>query len=925
MASRRQPVFVGRSRERAVLDRLLEDVRRGRSAVLVLRGDEGAGKTALLHHCARQASGFRVARVAGVESEMELPFATLHQLCAPMLGRLDALPAPQARALRVAFGLAFGEAPGRLGIALAALNLLAEVAAERPLLVLVDDAQWLDAASAQALGFIARRLGAEPVAIVVAVRHRPGAPELAGLPELAVAGLEEADARALLATVLPGPLDERVRDRLVAETGGNPLALLELAPRPAATQAPGEFGLAPAHGLSERVEQSFLRRLERLGDDARRLVLVAAAEPVGDPLLLRRAAERLGVGAGAAGEADDLLRVGDRVTFRHPLVRSVVYRSAPPDERRAVHLALAEATDPQADADRRAWHRAAGTLGPDEEVASELERSAGRAQARGGYAAAAAFLQRAVALTRAPARRADRALAAAEAGLHAGAFGAALEALAAAEAGALDDLQAARAQLLRGRIAFASGQAADACGLLAQAARRLAPLDLALARETYLGALGAALFAGPAGADDLLAVGHAVRALPRPAGPARAVDVLLDGLGLLVAEGRGPAAPVLLEATRAFAGDGASAEESARWGWMASAASSALWDDDGLRAVCRRQIGLARAAGALEHLPLHLIALATATARAGDVRAATSLVAEAEAVTAATGTRMAPYVAEMLLAALGGREAELAALRRAATAQAAGSGQGVVATVAAWSSAILHNGRGRYEAAMEAARSAVEAEGDQFASMWASAELVEAAVRAGAPEVARGALERLAATTRPAGTDFGLGIEARSRALLADGDAAPLHQEAIERLGRTQVRAELARAHLLHGEWLRRGGHRRLAREQLRLAHELFAAMGMTAFDERAGRELLATGETVRRRATETRDALTPQEAQIARLAAEGLSNPEIGERLFLSPRTVEWHLKKVFVKLGIGSRRRLRDALEGVDADVPVAQPVAR
>ena len=919
MAASRQPSLLGRAAERQVLGHLIEDARAERCAVLVIRGDAGVGKTALLDYCARQAEGFRVARIAGVESEMELPFAALHQLCTPMLGYIDAVPAPQQTALHVAFGLSSGDAPNPVVVGLAAMSLLAEVAVERPLLCVVDDAQWLDAASAQVLGFIARRLLAESVAIVFAVRNRPDQREFPGLPELVLGGLPEADARTLLATAVPVRLDAGIRNRLIAEARGNPLALLELARGSATGQKPGGFGAVPARGPSERIETSFVQRLEGLPEDARRLLLLAAADPLGDPPLLWRAAERLGIGPStpASDRTQGLLAIGERVTFFHPLVRSVVYRTAPPHERRAVHLALAEMTDPQDDADRRAWHLAAAALGPDEEVASELERSADRAQARGGIAAAAAFLQRSVELTRDPARRIERALAAAQASLHAGAFDAALEALAAAEVGALDELQGARVELLRGEIALASGSVAEAAPLLLKAARRLEPLDLALARETYLSACGAVMFAGPAGADDLLRFGRAVTALPPPTGDRRAVDVLLDGLALLITDGRGAAAPTLLQAVRSFAGDGASVEESLRWGWMATAASNALWDDDGLRAVCRRQIPLAREAGALEQLAIYLIALATAVARSGDFAAASTLVAEAEAVTEATGTHLAPFAAKLLLASLRGREAEVAALKQATIDQAAGSQQGIAATVADWTTAILYNGLGRYDEALIAARGAASAAGDQFAGMWALPELIEAATHSGQTAIASDALERLIETTTPAASDFGLGIEARSRALLREGDGAePLHREAIERLRRTRQRSELARGHLLYGEWLRRAGRRRAAREQLHTAHEMFTAMDMAAFAERARRERLATGEKTRRRTAETRDVLTPQEAQIARLAAEGLSNAEIAARLFLSPRTVEWHLKKVFSKLQINSRQGVRDALPGVDPD---------
>jgi DNA-binding CsgD family transcriptional regulator len=923
MAAHRPPVLLGRAGERLLLDRLLETVRGGQSAVLVIRGDAGVGKTALLHYCARQAAGFRVARIAGVESEMELPYAALHQLCAPTLARLDALPEPQQRALSVAFGLSSGDTPDRFLVALAALSLLAEVGSDRPLLCLVDDAQWLDDASGEVLGFVARRLKAESLAIVFAVRQPSEARQLVGLPELPVRGLAKEDARVVLATVVPGLLDERIRDRIVAETHGNPLALLELPQGLTAAELAGGFGLPAAQALSGRIEESFLQRLEALPEDARLLLLVAAAEPVGDALLVWRAVERLGTGVSSttAAETEGLLEIDEQVTFRHPLVRSAVYRSAPPPERRTVHLALAEVTDPEVDADRRAWHLASAAPGPDEEVAVELERSAGRAQARGGLAAAAAFLRRAVALTRDPTRRADRALAAAQAHLHAGAFDPALGLLAAAEAGSLDEFQRARVDLLRGQIAFASSVGSDAPPLLLKAARRLERLDAELARETYLDAWGAALFAGRlATAGSLLEVSRAARAAPRPMHPPRPSDLLLDGLATLITEGRAAAAPMLRRATSAFAAEEVSARENFRWGWLTTVPSNVLWDEESWHAINLRQLRLARDAGALARLPIDLTASAILAAWWGDFASAAAAIAEADAVTEATETRIAPYGA-MLLAAFQGREADASTLIDAATTDAIAGGQGIGVQYARWVAAILFNGLGRYEEALAAAEQAGGDIPELFLPAWALPELIEASVRSGKSHLGAGALERLAAATAAAGTDWALGIEARSRALLSEGEAADrLYREAIDRLNRTRLRPELARAHLLHGEWLRRAGRRAEAREQLRTAHDMFAAIGMDAFAERARRELLATGETVRKRNAETRDELTPQEEQIARLARDGLSNPQIGARLFLSPRTVEWHLHKVFAKLGISSRMGLHNALPSPDAEATPA-----
>jgi ATP/maltotriose-dependent transcriptional regulator MalT len=888
-----------------VLDRLLDAVRGGAGRALVVRGEPGVGKTALLDYLVEHASGCRMARVTGVEAEMELAFAGLHQLLAPMLGRLERLPGPQGEALRTAFGLEAGQAPDRFLVGLAVLSLLADAAAEHPLLCLVDDAQWLDHASAQVLGFVARRLVAESVGLVFAARV-PGE-ELAGLPELVVEGLQGADARALLEAVLTGPLDARVRDRIVAETSGNPLALLELPRGLTPAELAGGFALPDAMPLSGRIEESFRRRLDALPADTRVLVRVAAADPVGDPLLVWRAAGRLGIRAeaGTAAAEAGLLEVGARVRFRHPLVRSAAYRSASLQARQEVHRALADVTDPELDPDRRAWHWAHAAPGPDEQVAGELERSAGRAQARGGVAAAAAFLQRAVALTVDPARRAERALAAAQTSLQAGAFDAALGMVATAEAEALDETQRARIDLVRAHVALASGLGSEAPTLLVKAARRLEPLDLELARETYLNAWGAAVLAG---ADDLLEICRAARALPPLAGDPRPLDVLLDGLALLGTEGHAAATPTLQRAAKALADT--TVEDLLRWGWMATGASAAVWDFEGMLGTAARTVQLLRDAGALAQLPVPLAVLGACTVWSGDFAGATSLMAEAGSVAAATGSRMAPLTALRLLT-MQGREAEASALIAETIEQAAAGGQGIAATNAHWAAAILYNGLGRYDEAASAAQQATSYPFVVVDSMWALPELVEAAVRGGDTELARDVLERLAETTQPCGTDFGLGIEARCRALLSEGAAADgLYRDAIDRLRRTQLRPELARAHLLYGEWLRRENRRVDARGQLRTAHDMLAAIGMEAFAERARIELLAAGERVRKRTVETREALTTQEAVIARLARDGLSNPEIGTRLFISARTVKYHLGKIFAKLDISSRSQLHRVL---------------
>ena len=885
-------------------------VRAGEGRALVVRGEPGVGKTVLLDYLAGRASGCRVARAAGVQSEMELAFAALHQLCAPMLDHAESLPVPQREALRTAFGLSAGPVPDRFLVGLAVLGLLSETAGERPLVCIVDDQQWLDHASAQALGFAARRLAADPVGLVFAARV-PGE-DVAGLPELLVEGLAEDDAAALLESVLTGltgPLDAQVRDRIIADTHGNPLALLELPRGLTSAQLTGGFGVSSAMPLDGRIEESFGRQLETLPAQTQRLVQLAAADPTGDPVLVWRAAGRLAIGPGAAGPAAEagLAEFGARVRFRHPLVRSAAYRSASVQTRQELHGALAEATDPAADPDRRAWHRAQAAPGPDEEVAAELEHSAGRAQRRGGLAAAAAFLEQSARLTLDPARRAQRALAAAQAKHQAGALDAALGLLAMAQAGPLDELQRARSDLLRAQIAFSSSHGRDAPPLMLSAAKQLEALDAGLARKTYLEAFTAALFVGrlsPAVGD----VARAARTAPAPPAPARAPDLLLDGLALLVTEGYAAGTPALRRALLTARGQDIPAEEGLSWLWLAERAAMAVWDDETWHILASRHLKLARDAGALSELPLAVRSRILLHTHAGELQQGAALIAEAQAVADATGSQLAPYGVTGI-AAFRGHEAEATELIQANMdgVTSRGEGRGVTS---GYSAALLYNGLGHYDKALAAAELVCEYD-DIGVLGWSLTELVEAAVRSGQPARASDALQRLTETTRASGTDWALGTEARSRALLSEGETAEnCYREAIERLGRTRMRPALARAHLLYGEWLRRENRRRDARAELRTAHGLFTTMGLEAFAERARRELLATGDTVRKRTVETVSELTAQEAHIAQLAADGRTNVEIGAQLFLSTRTVEWHLSKVYTKLGVGSRRELRRAL---------------
>ena len=894
-----------------MLDGLLAAVRGGESRALVVSGEPGVGKTALLEYMADQASGCRVVRAAGVQSEMELAFAGLHQLVAPMLDRLDRLPVTQGDALRTAFGVSAGWAPDRFLVALAVLSLLSEVAEERPLICVVDDEQWLDHASTQALAFVARRLDAESVGLVFGARVPSD--EVATLPQLVVEGLREADATALLDSVLTGPLDPQIRDQILSETRGNPLALLELPRGISPSELAGGFGLPGARSLSSRIEESFRRRVEGLPAESRRLVRLAAADPTGEPSLVWQAAERLGIPTDAATPAAEagLLEFGARVRFRHPLVRSAAYRSASLQERQDLHGALGEVTDSQADPDRRAWHRAQAAPGPDEEVAAELERSAGRAQARGGLAAAAAFLERAGMLTPAPARRAQRLLAAARAKRDAGALEASLGLLVAVEAAPLDALQAAELERLRGQIAFDQRRGTDAVRLLISAARRLEPLDAGSARETHLEALVATMWVGdletPGGMRD---TAEAARAAPPGPDPPRVVDVLLDAFALRLTDGYTAAAPLLSRALELLLALNVGTDDADRWLWVVGARASGIiamevWDFEPWHALAARQTEVARDMGALVHLQFALTFLVVTHILRGELETARQLIEEDRLIAEATGNPPVAHTA-MLLAAWRGQEAEGSELIEATVQEATARGLGRLVNSGKYASSVLYNGLGRHDAARDAAREAFERDPVGHGPLVVP-ELAEAASRTHDVVLVRAALEWLSERGRVTPTEWVLGMEARVRALLSDGDTADgFYRESIERLGRTSVRIELARGHLLYGEWLRRERRRVDAREQLRTAHEMLTTMGAEAFADRARRELLATGETARKRTVETRDELTAQEAQIARLARDGLSNPEIGTRLFISPRTVKYHLRKVFTKLDISSRSQL-------------------
>jgi DNA-binding CsgD family transcriptional regulator len=913
----------GRAGECETLRGLISTVRSGSSQVLVLRGEAGVGKTALLEYTSDLPSGFRCVQVAGVQSDMELAFAGLHQLCAPLLNHLDELPEPQREALNVAFGRGVGPTPDRFLVGLAVLSLMAAAAHDKPLLCVVDDAQWLDQVSVQTLGFVARRLLAEPVALVFAVRDG-GADVLVGLPELVIRGLSDGDARDLLESVMFGGIDPLVRDRIVAETRGIPLAILEVPRNVSATELAGGFWISGKRSSTAAIEEGFVRRIHSLPEPTQRLLLVAAAEPVGDAGLFLRAAAQLGipVDALAPAEAAGVIEFGPRMRFHHPLMRSAAYRAADLTDRREIHRALADATDPQSDPDRRAWHAANAAAGPDEAVAAELEASAGRAQSRGGIAAAAAFLERATVLTADPALRGARALAAAQAKRDAAAPAAAYELLAIAELAPLSDLQRAQAARLRAQMEFARSRGggtdaprlADSTAQLVSAAKQLETLDDALARDTYLEAIAAAMYAGRLGDPGALAnVAEAARAaVGRLSKLHRPIDFLLSGMANRIAGGVSAGADPLRNAlelmcTQAQQNDG----EALRWMTLGLAivqesAIGEVWDDSIYHQLATDMVRQARDAGALAVLPPALAYRAGVHVLAGEFATAATLIEEAASITAATGYTPLRYHS-LTLAAWRGIPADVDGLIEAAAADRTARGEGRVLGLTGYLTAILYNGLGRYEEAFAAAREGCEYEDLGFHG-WCLFELIEAAARTGEQETAAQAVHRLEERAGASGTDWGLGALAGAQALLADNEHADiLFTEAIERLQRTRVVVHLARTRLAYGEWLRRV-HRRIdARQQLTGAYEMFTRMGAQAFAERARRELIATGEKARKQPVSSGDELTAQEAQIARLAGDGLTNQEIGAQLFISTHTVEWHLRKVFVKLGVTSRRQLR------------------
>jgi DNA-binding CsgD family transcriptional regulator len=912
--------LLDRERELAALNDLVESSGRGGGGALLLRGELGIGLTALLDHVTESASGMRVARVTGVACERSLPFAAVHQLCASWLDRLDALPGPQRDALEVAFGVRHDATPDRLLVGLGVLGLLAKVADEEPLVCAVDDVQWLDPASAEAIAFAARRLAGTRVALVLAAHEPlPAGTPYAGLREVRVGGLAQDAARKLFDSVVPGPIDGTVRKRVVGEASGVPLALLELPAALTAAQLAGSSELPRVLPVGERLEGRLLGLVHDLPADTRTFLLLAAAEPEVSAGLLWRAAEHLGVlvDAATAAEEHGLIRIGQRVSFRHPLMRLAIYGAAPSSERQRVHEALVDAIDPDVDRDRRALHRAAASLAPDEDVAVELEGSATRAKGRREYATAASLLEQSAELTPDPIRRYQRTLVAAQAALAGGALAKATALLDRPPPQSVDERQRAQADSLRGAIGLAHGQGADRVTMLVDAARALEPLDARLAGDTYLEALEVAIHAGGLGSDTTLTrAAETARAAPRAPDPQTGADLLLRGVGLLITAGHRAAVTTIREALDSLRG-----ADEPRWLALGSIAAAEIWDDDALHDLTSRSVALGRGAG--DSVPPALQQL-------GDLDAV---------VAGRFGTTPAPFAevwgedgledqhrarlvspGELIASAWRGRSTETRELAEACMREAFVRELGLYVAVAQYAIAVLEIGLGRYEAALSAVREVCE-EDRLFVVTSALPELIEAATRAGERQLAVAHLPRLSERTLVSGTNWALGTLARSRALLEEGaKAEDLYREAVERLRRCRAAPQLARAHLVYGEWLRRERRRREAREQLRTARDMFIFMGAQAFAERARMELAATGEQAARRLAETSaDLLTPQEARIAQVVVDGASNAEVAAQLFISPRTVEYHLHKVFRKLGVSSRTQLARALrESGAAPVP-------
>jgi DNA-binding CsgD family transcriptional regulator len=904
------PRLLGRDAEFDQVTALLDAAIRGVGGALVVTGEPGIGKTALLRAVAeaRRPGTVRFLRAAGSQFEAELAYATLHQLLSPLLPRLTELESPYRKALSVALGLGEGPPPDRYRVGVALLAWLTIVGDARPVACIVDDAQWMDHASAQALGFVARRLETGHVGLLLAARDTVAVPELAELEELALTGVDEHAARALLTAEIRAPLDPRVRAQIVAEARGNPLALREL-PR---VVGPAGLGVDVQMPLTGLIERGFQARFDRLSAAARTLLVVASAEPLGDPALLSAASAslRLDGDATALAAQSGLIEVSVRVRFSHPLARSAVYRAASPDMRRRAHRALAAVTDVALEPDRRAWHLALATVGTDAEVAVELERAAWRAAARGGVAAAAAFLERAVALSPVGEDRASRALVAADAAYLAAMPGSAADLLEVAEVGPLDGVQQARAKVLRARLAIHEGRGRDAVSMLLEAATALDPVDRDAATDTFLEAFGFALFAGRTAEQPYLKqVAAAVDHRPGATGPApaRPIELLLEASTRQIEFGQVNAHETMHAAVDAFSSPAADDERHMAWRWLTCSVATDLWNERAWRLLATEQAEHARSNGALAALPTALHYLSLAHLHAGDFAGAQTLIDEAAAVQTAGG-RAGLSCADLARRAWSGDREHTEQLIAESRAIAVRRGEGRTLTAIDLAEALLNNGLGRYEIALQAAQRAADLDEPGFLAFIAP-EHIEAAVRSGKIELARASARRLVERTSKIDSAWARGIVSRCRALVAEDEhAEEFFEHALAELDRAAGDLNLARTRLLYGEWLRRAGRRRAARDQLRAAFEQLTKIGAAGFAQRAARELAATGERARSRGLDPSDGLTIQEKAVARLVAAGATSKEAAAELVLSPRTIDAHLRSIFRKLGISSRRQLGD-----------------
>jgi DNA-binding CsgD family transcriptional regulator len=902
-------VLLGRESECDAIDALLDGARASRSGALVLRGEPGIGKSALLDYAVAHADGMRVLMGSGVEAESELPFAGMHQLLWPVLDRADELPDVQAGALRGAFGLSADRVDDRFLVSIALLGVLTAVADDEPLLCVVDDAHWLDSASAEALVFVARRLQVDPVALLVAAREGEARRfEAPRLPELALSGLGEREAVALLeAARLPAA----VRDELVRATGGNPLALHELPTALTADQRAGRSPLDLDLPLTEGIERAFLARVLPLGDDARRLLLLAACDDTGDPGTVLRAAQALDIPGEAFDTAEGaglLLTDGVHLRFRHPLLRSAVYRGASFGERRAAHEALAAALGDDANADRAAWHRAVVAMAPDDAAADALAATADRAQRRGGHAAAARALERAADLDSDTQRRTDHLLGAAAASALAGRHDTAQALLDRAEPGVRDRVRRAQAARVRGQVEFAGGRPAEAHAVLAAAARDILPLD----KRTGLELLGyACVAAAMAGELEGLARSYQLAASvePDPDSDEQVFLVnLLAGLGHGVMTGdTATAAPLIEQAlTRADSLDDPRLIE------MAGSSNILLGNWPRARRYFDRAIRLARERGALGVMPQTLALRANVVLWEGFVAEAAEGAGEAMRLAddiGAENVRSMPVTCLAWIAAMRGDEEECERLANEALGLAVERGVAMAAGLATWALAHLDVGLGRWEAALVRLVSLQDVRpgfSHPLIPVLSAWDRVEAAVRVGRPEIAAEAVALLHSWVDGSAPPWAVPVLADCRALIAAPDEVEAQfAAAVEGLEHART-LDRARIQLHYGEHLRRGKRRTDARAHLREAFDGFERLGAAPWADRARRELRATGETARKRDISPLAQLTPQELQVARLVGEGATNKAVAAQLFVSPKTVEYHLRKVFDKLGIASRGEL-------------------